>query len=795
MTHTVGEVVSLSANTPTEVVDDFSIVSRDDPDRPAVYASGDLYTFLSTTRETGFDFNFFDFFLPVNGGPPPHYHPFEHEIWHVTDGKFQFNLGNQGELSLVVPEGTTVFGPRDRTHGYRNLDSTASVIGITPGARTLSMTTPGALDLFFDAAAERVIDKDEPIPAFGAPTPQDFINLAKFAARTNAGIVLSALDPNYQPPEDTLDYLLVLPEDAEEELVEEAKVLADLDGFSIWTTGDHEGIQQRPTFIGSFGIEYTSLVSLEESGNEFSYNQFSLETQNADFFAPIKSEEHQLFYVNEGQLTFKINNQIKVAEKDTYVHIAPGNEYTMANLSYEPVEALSISVPEVEEPDVTAELFPSPINPQKSVEPNRQVLLSDEADYFNESQEPNLYRYIYDVAPGFTDFTIDPITVDGVNYDGTFVNAAINPATQELVFANGVYKVLEGSLGEPSSLVEILREDYSVAGREGVITLEFFDSPQALDTVTDEIAQLPEDTQEGLSPDTVVTLPFGEPVEQYDWLVIPAEEFAFPEFRDTEGNPAPIVGEGWSVRAYESRREIYAGGGDDEIYAIKEDRVFGEEGDDLIDASDGLGNNWLYGGEGNDTIFVNVDDWAFGDEGDDYLDASTGLGQPGAPNAGRNYLDGGSGKDTLIAGSNNELHGGNGDDLLRIRQGGGNLLYGGGGADQFWIADGVLPDAVPVEYPEGTDSLLPEGISLPELVDTRNTIMDFELGVDKIYISGIEEIASSFEDLELLPTFGDRGSTSIIAQFTEEGIDKEISLANVAGVMFNELGAEDFVFA
>ena len=80
-------------------------------------------------------------------------------------------------------------------------------------------------------------------------------------------------------------------------------------------------------------------------------------------------------------------------------------------------------------------------------------------------------------------------------------------------------------------------------------------------------------------------------------------------------------------------------------------------------------------------------------------------------------------------------------------------------------------------------------------MDTRNTIKDFELGVDKIHLRGIDDVVSSFDELELLPAFGDIGSTSIIAKLTEDGIEKEISLANVSGVIFNELSANDFVFA
>jgi hypothetical protein len=64
--------------------------------------------------------------------------------------------------------------------------------------------------------------------------------------------------------------------------------------------------------------------------------------------------------------------------------------------------------------------------------------------------------------------------------------------------------------------------------------------------------------------------------------------------------------------------------------------------------------------------------------------------------------------------------------------------------------------------------------------------------VDKIGISGIAGV-SSFDDLKLLPSFDNLGSTSIVA--VVDGTESEISLGNVADVLFNELTADDFVFA
>ncbi|MBD0385839.1 MAG: cupin domain-containing protein [Nostoc sp. C3-bin3] len=517
MTHSTDPVGIINSNKErkTQVVDDYLLVPQDDPSRPAIYASGDLYTYLITSQETDFDFNFFDFFLPVDGGPPPHLHPYEHETWYITAGNIRYDLGNQGTDSIVLPEGSLIFGARNRVHGYYNIDSAASISGTVAGARTLSLTTPGALDLFFDNAGIPITDRNAPIPTFGAGGDEAYRKLAEFQLRTGAGIKF--VSPDFQPPADAQDYLLVLPEDAEGEVVEKAKKLSKIDGFSVWTTGKQEGLAQRPTIDGPFDIEYTSLASLEETGNELSYNQFSLAPQTANHCADVfpdsvKSDNHELFYVQEGELTFKIGDQVKLARPDTSVYIAPGQEYSIANFGDTEVESLAVSIPQVDNP----------------------IILPDDTGY--------------------------------------------NP--------------IEGS------------ED----------------------------------------------------------------------------------------------------------------------------------------------------------------------------------------NDLLIARSKDKLLGNAGDDILKIGSGGDNLLYGGAGSDQFWIANGSLPNTVPdsrqiiVQQPP-FPNLLP-------LEDTRNTIVDFEVGIDKIYINSISGI-SDFDDLKLLPAFGDLRSTSIIA--TLDG--KDISLANLTGVAFNQLAAEDFVFA
>ncbi|MDJ0535345.1 MAG: cupin domain-containing protein [Xenococcaceae cyanobacterium MO_207.B15] len=578
----------------TEVVDDFLIVSQNDPNRPSTYVSGNLYTTLATTRETDFSFNLIDFFATVGSQPPLHYHLWENELWYVTDGELQFTA-ESAENSLTLSEGGLFFSPRAEVHTWGNEDSEADIVGVTPGARAISFVSPGALDLLFEAVGVQATDLNAPIPST-EEAPLDLETFIKFGARIDAPVVFTGLgaSPDYTAPEDSLDYVVVFSEDAEQEVVEEALALAENVPLDVWTLGNHDGIPQRPTITGSFGIEYTSLLTLEETGNEFSYNQFSLESQNdtANFPESVTSEDHVFFYVTSGELSIRIGEEERTVGEDTFVYIAPENQYSIANLGNETVESLEVTVIDRQSP------FPSP---------NEQF---------------------------------------------------------------------------PSPL----------SNRDG-------------------LANIP--------------LTFHYLSNKDDW-------FNGISAQDTEG----------------TRR--------------------------------------IYGDDGNDQILVNSQDRAFGEDGDDILIASWGNGH--------NLLDGGKGNDILIAGSSDQLVGGEGEDLLYIRSGDGNHLYGGTGADEFNIVNGSLPDAVEVEYPEYLDDVIVEGVTIPDLVDTRNTIMDFELGVDKIRITGVENIVSSFEDLELLPAFGDLGSTSIIATYTEDGIEKEISLANVSGVIFNELSPDDFVF-
>ncbi len=166
------------------------------------------------------------------------------------------------------------------------------------------------------------------------------------------------------------------------------------------------------------------------------------------------------------------------------------------------------------------------------------------------------------------------------------------------------------------------------------------------------------------------------------------------------------------------RNRIYTGSFGDEINVGTNDRIFGGDDDDTIDASVGGGGNRLYGEDGADEILVNFNDRAFGGDGADTLDSSLGDGD--------NRLYGGAGDDDIILGEDDRAFGGDGDDSILVTDGGNNLITGGAGVDTF-------------------------GIVNSEIVDEANTITDLNLAEDIISIGGIgvtDTSGLSFADVD-----------------------------------------------
>ena len=149
------------------------------------------------------------------------------------------------------------------------------------------------------------------------------------------------------------------------------------------------------------------------------------------------------------------------------------------------------------------------------------------------------------------------------------------------------------------------------------------------------------------------------------------------------------------------------------------DIVFAGGGDDKIESVGGplASGNRIDAGSGKDTIDIANNDRVFGGEGNDILDASDASGY---------RASGGAGNDDFFLGSSGRALGGDGDDRFFVQSGGGNLLSGGIGADQFWIFGAQNPTSANtvLDFQVGTDviGLVGSGATFAQLTRTGSTI-------------------------------------------------------------------------
>ncbi|MBE9215028.1 pre-peptidase C-terminal domain-containing protein [Plectonema cf. radiosum LEGE 06105] len=139
----------------------------------------------------------------------------------------------------------------------------------------------------------------------------------------------------------------------------------------------------------------------------------------------------------------------------------------------------------------------------------------------------------------------------------------------------------------------------------------------------------------------------------------------------------------------------------------------------------------------------------FAGNSDDLIDASIS-------SSGNNRIYAGSGNDTVILGSGDRLIGGAGDDKFFALSGGDNIITGGAGADQFWIATAEIPQAA-------------------------NIITDFTLAEDVLGIAGL---GIGFDDLSIT---GQDDNTLIAVNGSD--------LAILQGIGAASLNADNFAFA
>jgi quercetin dioxygenase-like cupin family protein len=112
-----------------------------------------MYTFLVTGEESGGSMFALDCRVGAGGGPPPHRHLAEDELFTIVEGSITFTAGDE---TRVVSAGQSVFVPRGTCHAYRNDEDDP--------ARMIAVYSPAGMEGWFREVCTPVDDPTETPP-------------------------------------------------------------------------------------------------------------------------------------------------------------------------------------------------------------------------------------------------------------------------------------------------------------------------------------------------------------------------------------------------------------------------------------------------------------------------------------------------------------------------------------------------------------------------------------------------------------------------------------------------------
>jgi quercetin dioxygenase-like cupin family protein len=98
---------------------------------PTYCVATDILTVKVTGEQTGGAYALMESVTQPGGGPPPHIHHRECEIFFILEGRYEFRVA--GSVIHAEP-GDTVFAPRGVPHAFRNIHSGISrmLVGVCP---------------------------------------------------------------------------------------------------------------------------------------------------------------------------------------------------------------------------------------------------------------------------------------------------------------------------------------------------------------------------------------------------------------------------------------------------------------------------------------------------------------------------------------------------------------------------------------------------------------------------------------------------------------------------------------
>ena len=123
------------------------------PMQEAYWGPGDMYTFLLTGEQSAGAMFAFDCIVAPGGGPPPHRHLAEDELFFVYGGAVDFRAGGEDR---TIGVGESMFVPKGVAHAYTNNREDNCLM--------LAIYTPAGMEGWFREVFDRVEDPTGPPP-------------------------------------------------------------------------------------------------------------------------------------------------------------------------------------------------------------------------------------------------------------------------------------------------------------------------------------------------------------------------------------------------------------------------------------------------------------------------------------------------------------------------------------------------------------------------------------------------------------------------------------------------------
>lgn len=142
---------------------------------PAVWGSGDLYTFLATGEETDGAYFMLEGVVPPGGGPPPHIHHTEAESFYLVNGTLQMHMGDS---TVMASAGDFVSVPKGTPHSFKNVGNTNATMILT--------FVPAGVEGFFKEAMVKAEDRTATPPPL---TPEQIQKMVEVGPKYNLEIL------------------------------------------------------------------------------------------------------------------------------------------------------------------------------------------------------------------------------------------------------------------------------------------------------------------------------------------------------------------------------------------------------------------------------------------------------------------------------------------------------------------------------------------------------------------------------------------------------------------------------